>query len=44
MKTWNNVKPVVVHKEVLPIGDDAEPRIRELVEEVKAGRFAPSQP
>lgn len=42
VKTWNGVKPEVVHKEVLPTGEDAGPRIGELVEDVKAGWFAPT--
>lgn len=42
VKTWNDAKPEVVHREVLPAGDGAEARIAQLVDEVKAGRFTPT--
>lgn len=38
----DDVKPEVVHREVLPAGDGVEARIAQLVDGVKAGRFTPT--
>lgn len=41
VKTWNDLTPKVMHREDLVRGEDPAGRIAELVEEVRAGRFAP---
>jgi hypothetical protein len=40
VKTWNDVRPVVVHQETLPPRQDPGPRIAELLLEVEAGSYA----
>jgi hypothetical protein len=41
VSTWNDIRPKVVFREVLP--EDVEPtaRIADLVEEIQSGRFRP---
>lgn len=43
VSTWNNVQPQVVHREALAPGQEPEPRVAELIAEVKVGRHAPEQ-
>lgn len=43
VQTWNDVRPEVVHREVLPPGQAPGGRIGELVEQVESGRYAPTQ-
>ena len=40
VKTWNDVRPVVLHQQTLPPRQDPGPRIAELLREVEAGRYA----
>lgn len=42
VRTWNDVQPHVAYREVLAPGVEPAPRITELIDEVRAGRFAPT--